>query len=71
MFSLTMNMVTSLSKNPNTLKVANSRLRSEMLIFVKLYNTTNASVPDKTMKMMTIEFMPVTDFSSLDRWVSV
>ena len=55
MFSLTMYIVTSLSKNPSTLIVDNSRTRSEMLMFVKLYNTINANKPDKTTKIKTTE----------------
>lgn len=52
-FSRTIYMVTSLSKNPRTLIVANSRSRSDILIFVRLYRTTKAKVPDKTMNINT------------------
>ena len=54
-FSRTMYIVTSLSKNPRTFIVDNSRTRSEILILVRLYKTIKASSPDNTTKIKTTE----------------
>ena len=70
-FSFRIYSAVSCGVKPRTFTVATSRIRSIMLIFVKLYKVMNASAPEQKTNISTSRSMLAMEFSSVSRSVWV
>ena len=70
-FSLRIYWAVSCGVKPSTFTVATSRMRSMMLMLVKLYKVINASAPEQKTSISTSRSMLAMEFSRVSRSVWV